>query len=107
MGTIQLSKKQAERLELASHSRISPLLAKCCLRVSANASYQKAEEEIRALTGIKMGHTTLHRLVGRTEFSVPDAKQVVTEVSVDGGKVRLRSQPQVGCQWLEYKALRL
>lgn len=82
-------------------------VTKCCLRVSANASYQKAEEEIEALTGIKIGHTTLHRLVGRSEFSVPDAKQVVTEVSVDGGKVRLRSQPQVGCQWPEYKALRL
>jgi hypothetical protein len=85
VGIIPLTEKQAERLELPSRTRISPLLEKCCLRVSANESYQKAEEEIEALTGIKVGHTTLHRLVERAEFSPPDAKSAITEVSVDGG----------------------
>ena len=104
---IPLTEKQAERLDLPSHSRISPLLSKCCLRLSANESYQNAEAEIEALTGMKVGHTTLHRLVERAEFSLPDAKQSVTEVSVDGGKVRLRDYETEGSDWLEYKAVRL
>ena len=61
VGSIPITDKQASRLELPSHSRISPLLEKCCLRVSANESYQNAEAEIEALTGMKVGHTTLHR----------------------------------------------
>lgn len=88
---MRITEKQASRLELRSHSQISPLLEKCCLRLTSNESYQNAETEIEALTGMKVGHTRLHRLVQRTEFSIPDAKGAVTEVSVDGGKVRLRS----------------
>jgi len=107
VGIIPLTEKQAERLELASRTRISPLLEKCCLRVSANESYQKAEGEIEALTGMKVGHTTLHRLVERAEFSLLDAKSAVMEVSVDGGKIRLRKETSVGSHWLEYKAVRL
>lgn len=80
---------------------------KCCLRLTSNESYQNAEIEIEALTGMKIGHTTLHRLVQRTEFSVPDAKGAVGEVSVDGGKVRLRSRKTKSSHWLEYKAVRL
>jgi len=104
---IPITKKQAQALEVTSHSQISPLLEKCCLRLSANESYQNAEAEIDALTGMKVGHTTLHRLVQRSLFSPPEPKQAVTEVSVDGGKVRLRSQQGQPSQWLEYKALRL
>lgn len=107
VGIIPLTEKQAQRLELSLHSRISPLLKKCCLRVSANASYQKAEEEIEALTGMKVGHTALHRAVEKAEFSPPDAIAAVTEVSVDGGKARLRKETATGSQWLEYKAVRL
>lgn len=79
VGIVPLTEKQAERLELASRTRITPLLEKCCLRVSANESYQKAEEEIEALTGMKVGHTTLHRLVERAEFSPPDALKVLSQ----------------------------
>jgi hypothetical protein len=39
------------------------LLQKCCLRLSANESYQNAEQEIEALTGVKVGHTTQQKLV--------------------------------------------
>ncbi len=107
VGIIPLTEKQAECLELASRTRISPLLEKCCLRVIANESYQKAEEEIEALTRMKVGHTILHRLVERAEFSPSDAKSAVTEVSVDGGKVRVRTETAIRSQWLEYKAIRL
>ena len=50
---------------------------------------------------MKVGHSTLHRLVQRALFSPPDAKQAVTEVSVDGGKVRIRSNEAEGSHWLE------
>ena len=60
------------------------------------------------MVGVKVSHSTLQRLVQRTEFELPDAKQKVAEVSFDGGKVRLRSE-QKGqpSYWLEYKSARL
>jgi len=39
-----------------------------------------------------VSHSTLQRLVHRQEFEEPTALQGVSEVSIDGGKVRLRSQ---------------
>lgn len=88
-------------------SRLSPLLQKCCLRLSANESYQKAEIEIEALTGVKVGHTTQQKLVLEQDFQLPQAKQAVSEVSVDGGKVRLRGKQKLGCHWRDYKTVRL
>lgn len=84
------------------------MLEKCCLRISALESYQNAEAELEALSGIKVGHTMLHRLVQRQQFVLPDAKQPTTEISIDGGKVRLRSEEK-GQQsyWRDYKAVRL
>jgi len=41
-----------------SHSQLSPLLEKCCLRLSANESYQNAEAEVEALRGMIVGHST-------------------------------------------------
>jgi hypothetical protein len=40
-------------------------------------------------TGVKIGHTCLHRLVEKQEWSEPHAKIEVKETSIDGGKVRL------------------
>ncbi len=104
---LRLRSKQAKRLGLKSRTRLSPLLEKCCLRLSANQSYQSAEQEIEALTGVHVGHSTQQRLVQRQEFPLPEAKQVVNEVSVDGGKVRLRGARGEGSQWRDYKAVRL
>ena len=77
------------------------------MRLSANESYQKAEIEIEALTGVKVGHSTQQQLVLSQDFQLPLAKQSVSEVSVDGGKVRLRGQPKAGCHWRDYKTVRL
>ena len=107
MGVIKLKARQAEKLGLKPRSQLSPLLEKCCLRVSSNESYQSAEVEIEALTGVKVGHTTQQRLVQRQDLPLPEALQAVSEVSVDGGKVRLRGQPKQGCHWRDYKAVRL
>lgn len=107
VGILRLKAKQGERLGLKPRSQISSLLEKCCLRLSVNESYQSAEVEIEALTGVKVGHSTQQRLVNYQEFPMPVAKQAVSEVSVDGGKVRLRGAKGEGSQWRDYKALRL
>lgn len=73
---------------------MSPVFEKNCLLLSANESFQDGEKDIEALTGIKVSHSTLQRLVQRQEYEEPHAKQGVSEISIDGGKVRLRSQIQ-------------
>lgn len=105
---LPIREAQAHRLGLAAYQQLSPLLEKCALRLSANASYQKAEEELEAQMGIRVSHSTLQRLVQRTELEMPTAKQKVTQLSIDGGKVRVR-HPQKGqaSEWLEYKSVRL
>jgi hypothetical protein len=75
------------------------------LRLSAKESYQKAEVEIEALTGVKVGHRRHQKLVVEEDWELPQGKQAVCEVSMDGGKVRLGSKPQPGCYWREYKTL--
>lgn len=65
-------------------SRLSPLLQKFCLRISALCTYQNAEIEVEALTGIKVGHSTQQKLVLEYEFQLPQAKQSISEVSIDG-----------------------
>lgn len=54
-------------------------------------NHSKILKKILKLTGIKVSHSTLQRLVHRQEFDQPEALQGVSEVSIDGGKVRLRS----------------
>lgn len=103
-----MTDKQAKILGLKSYSQLSPLLEKNCLLLSGNESFQNGEKDIKALTGIKVSHSTLQRLVHRQDFEEPAALQGVSEVSIDGGKVRLRSQIKgVESYWRDYKAVRL
>jgi len=104
---LKLKAKQVQKLGLQPRSRLSPLLQKCCLRLSANESYQNAELEIEALTGVKVGHSTHQKLVLSQDIQLPQAQQAISEVSVEGGKVRLRGKPKAGCHWRDYKAVRL
>lgn len=110
---MSLTSQQAERLGVRPRARLSPLLEKCCLLLSANESFQRAEQDLEQLTGIKVGHTTQQKLVQRQEVMLPEAKQGIGEVSVDGGKVRLRPQAVAGqkargsCYWRDYKAMRV
>lgn len=85
-------------------------MEKCCLLLSANVSYQHAEQDIETLTGLRVSHATQQRLVHRQHFCLPVAAEpeVVKELSVDGGKVRLRTAVQgQPCEWRDYKAVRL
>lgn len=108
MGKVTITQKQAQVLGLKPYSQLSPLFEKNCLLLSGNESFQDSEKDIEALTGIKVSHSTLQRLVQRIEYKEPQALQGVSEVSIDGGKVRLRSQIKgVESYWRDYKAVRL
>jgi hypothetical protein len=67
IGEIPITTVQAKRLQLKKGSRWSPYLEKCCLLVSANQSYQRAEEDLETLIGVKVSHSTLQRMVQRLE----------------------------------------
>lgn len=108
LGTLTLTNKQAKIMEIKPYARLSPLLLKCSALVSATFSYRMGEKDIEILTGVKISHSTLQRKVNDSEFDFPDTKQPVSEVCIDGGKVRLRT-PEKGspCVWKEYKVARM
>jgi hypothetical protein len=68
------------------------MLEKCCLLLAANESFQDCENDIKVMTGMEVGHSTHHRQVKKVELSPPNVKQKLTEVCLDGGKVRLRHE---------------
>lgn len=104
---MSLTEKQAENLEVKSRTQWSPYLEKCCLLVSANESYQRAEEDIEVLTGIKVSHSTQQRMVHRQKFELPEIGAETEVISIDGGKIRLRNPEGQACQWRDYKAVNL
>lgn len=59
------------------------------------------------MTGMKVGHSSLHRLVQRSEIEIGESSNTVTALSVDGGKVRLRQEKGHGCEWRDYKVVSL
>lgn len=92
---------------MKAYSRLSGGLEKASLRLSANESFQNAEADIAALTGMSIGHSTQQRLVGRQCFEEVEAKQGISEISIDGGKVRLRDLVEANSPWRDYKAVRI
>lgn len=102
-----MSEKQARILAVKAYSRWSPYLEQCCLLLSANESYERAAEDIEVLTGVRVAHSTQQRLVHRQIFQWSQAEQTVEEMSVDGGKVRLRTPQGQPSEWRDYKAVNL
>jgi hypothetical protein len=100
-----LSHKQGQALGVETGKRISPYLELCCLRISANVSYANAESDVAMLTGITVSDNTQQRLVQASNFPAPVAEQPITEASVDGGKVRLRTPLGETSIWRDYKAI--
>jgi hypothetical protein len=88
LGELELTAKQAEKLEVIPYRQLSPHLENCCLRLSATLSYEQAEQEVAYLTGIRVAAKTQQRLVHRQTFALPEGEQAIEELSVDGGKVR-------------------
>jgi hypothetical protein len=79
------------------------------LLLSANQSYARTAQELKVLTGIAVPHGTQQRLVHRQTFELPQATETpsVREMSLDGGKVRLRTPEAEPCEWRDYKAVNL
>ncbi len=75
--------------------------------LSANVSYENTAQDLEILTGLNVSHSTQQRLVQRYEFTEVTVNQEVEELSVDGGKVRLRTPVGQGCEWRDYKAVNL
>jgi hypothetical protein len=75
------------------------------LRVCANESYAHAQEDLKLLPWRDAAHSSLHRCVAHQDLNLPEPKEIVQSMSLDGGKVRLRS-PQIGepSYWRDYKA---
>ncbi len=107
MGAVRLSQSQAKKLGLNPHTQLSPALEKCCLRLCAKTSYEQAEQDVQTLLGMNIGHSTLHRLVQKVEIPLPQAQQPVAALSVDGGKIRLRSPETGPGEWRDDKAVSL
>jgi hypothetical protein len=77
------------------------------VRSSANVSYENAALDVEFFTGIRVSAKTQQRLVHRQEFVLPSVTCEVKQLSVDGGKVRLRTPLGEDCVWRDYKTVRL
>ncbi len=75
-------------------------MIECCLRASANVSYENAAEDVLRYTGMRVSGRTQQRLVHRHQFNDGECEAQVTEISLDGGKVRLRTETkEEPCIW--------
>ena len=86
---------------------MSPQIEKCCLLLVANESFANAERDLEVLTGVRIPHSTQHRLVNN--YQLPEAKitKKAEALSVDGGSVRLRTPLGKKSEWKNYKALKV
>lgn len=75
--------------------------------VSAHASYEQTARDIPVLTGMQVSRGTQQRLVHRQTFELPVVEESVEEMSIDGGKVRIRTPKGKICRWQDYKAVNL
>ena len=89
---------------MRAHSQMSPYLESCCLRVSANVSYEDAAADVAYLTGVQVSSSVQQRLVHRQSFELP-LEPTVAELSVDGGNIRVRTPVGEPCVWQGYKAV--
>lgn len=82
-------------------------MQKCCLLLVANESFKSAEQDIEMLTGIKISSSTQHRLVEKYEFKEELASKKIEALSIDGGKIRVRTPLGESSQWKDYKVCSL
>jgi hypothetical protein len=73
----------------------------------ANESFENAEKDIEIMTGMKVSHSSQQRLVQRYEFAETEAKETVDSLSIDGGKVSLRTDLGEPSEWRDYQAIML
>ena len=102
-----ITEKQAKKLKIKPQTQMSPMLENNCLLLSGDESYEKAEKKIKKLTGIAVSHSTQQRLVHRYEFEELKIDKEVEEISIDGGKVRLRTAKGEPLIYRDYKGVSL
>ncbi len=90
-GGLPITSQQAQKLGVRAHSQLSPYLESCCLRMSANVSYEHASKDVAYLTGVQVSSSVQQRLVHRQSFELPELEPTVAELSVDGGNIRVRT----------------
>jgi hypothetical protein len=105
IGELTIKSKQAKKLQIKARSRLSPQLEKCCLLVSASESYARTAANVEEFTGIRISHSSQQRLVQKQEFPEVVMTESVEEISLDGGKVRLRTDKGKRSEWKDYKAV--
>lgn len=66
-----------------------------------------AEQDIEILTGVKVPHSTQHRLINQYQLPEPKITRSADSLSVDGGSVRLRTPKGYASEWKNYKALKI
>ncbi len=104
---LSLTPRQSRRLEVKPRTQWSPYLEKCCLLLSANEAYARADDDITVLTRAYGSGSTQQRLVHRQDLAPPAVDSGVKEMSLDGGKVPLGMLLGKPCQWRNYKAINL
>jgi hypothetical protein len=107
VGELPISSQQAQKLEVKPYTQLSPYLEMCCVRSSANVSYENASKDVEFFTGISVSSNTQQRLVHRQDLSAPQIETTVEELSVDGGKVRIRTPIGEESAWRDYKVVAL
>lgn len=107
VGAVTITSKQAKLLEVKPRSRLSPQMERCSLLLSANESFANAETDMEVLTGMKLSHSTHHRRARDNSLGWGQAVETVNELSLDGGKVRLRTPEGEESHWRDYKAVAL
>ena len=105
IGELTITSKQAKLLKVKARTQISPQLERCCLLASANESYERSSKNIQELTGVKVGHSTQQLLAQRYDYPEVELAEEVEEMSLDGGKVRLRTEKGKASEWRDYKAV--
>jgi hypothetical protein len=104
---LRIGPRQAEQLGVEPGTQHSPLLALCCLRMSAKTSYRQAAAAVTLLTGMSVSAKTQERMVNRTPIDTPVVEDVVDEIALDGGMVRLVTPAGEPSEWKQYKAVRV
>jgi hypothetical protein len=77
------------------------------LLLAANESFARAEEDIKMMTGIAVSRSSQQRLVQRSKIDLSEASGKIETLSIDGGKVRLRTPLGNKSEWKDYKAVSL
>jgi len=68
-------------------------------------SYEQTAVDLEYITGVKTNAMSQQRLVHRQEFQLPIVTELIEELCVDGGKVRLRTAQGLECIYKDYKAI--